>query len=41
MLPTIGLLLYILMPPIMTYVCIIIGALDILTDFRDRVLVRR
>jgi uncharacterized protein YybS (DUF2232 family) len=41
MLPTIGLLLYVLVPPIMTYVCIIIGALDILTDFRDRIFVRR
>ena len=41
MLPTIGLLLYILVPPVMTYVCIIIGALDILTDFRDRIFVRR
>ena len=41
MLPTIGLLLYILLPSIMTYVCIVIGALDILTDFRQRVLNRR
>ncbi len=41
MLPTIGLLLYILLPSVMTYVCIIIGALDILTDFRVRVLNRR
>lgn len=40
-LPTIGLLLYLLLPGVMTYVCIIIGALDILTDFRNRVLIRR
>ncbi|MHC1735146.1 MAG: DUF2232 domain-containing protein [Erysipelotrichaceae bacterium] len=40
-LPTIALLLYLILPAPMTYVCIIIGALDILTDFRNRVLYRR
>lgn len=41
MLPTIGLLLYVLVPSIMTYVCIVIGSLDILTDFRNRIFARR
>ncbi|TFG82004.1 MAG: DUF2232 domain-containing protein [Erysipelotrichales bacterium] len=40
-LPTLGLLLYLLLPTVMTYVCVVIGALDILTDFRERVLYRR
>jgi uncharacterized protein YybS (DUF2232 family) len=41
LLPLISFILYLLVPAVMTYVFIVIGALDILTDFRNRVLVRR
>ena len=40
-LPNIGLLIFLLIPGLMTNVFIVIGALDILTDFRERTVNRR